>query len=88
MAFIFMLAAIFVAACTAPVQERVSSTNAEVTVGLLTTFEDCRLYKIWDGYRHIFVARCSNTASTEWTEHNGKSSTDYRVETIMDSARR
>lgn len=42
------------------------SSNGEVTVGLLTVFEDCRLYRVQDGLQRVYVARCGLDVQTKW----------------------
>lgn len=56
--------ALTVAACAAPVQEETATSNHEVSVGLLTTFDDCRVYRLNDAGRYIYITRCGDETKT------------------------
>ena len=71
-----MLALLAVAGCDKPAEGPVGSTNAEVTVERLTTFDDCILYRI-KAERTVYVARCGVDvrATEEHSESCGKNCT-------------
>lgn len=78
--FVFASAALL-ASCSAPPQELASSSNAEIEVGLLTTFEDCRVYRFTDGGRHVYIARCGGDHAQSFyreTFYCGKGCIQYR----------
>lgn len=71
---LFALSALIVAACAAPVQEQTATTNGEVSVGLLTTFEGCKVYRLNDAGRYVYIARCGAASGVAYpqTEACGK----------------
>lgn len=78
----FIIPLAIISGCKSSVESIQPSSNKEVAVGLLTTWQDgdvtCKLWRIHDGDR-IYVARCGTDVRVErhytTTTSNGKTTT-------------
>lgn len=79
-----LIAALALSGCYAPAQQSVQSANGDVRSELLTTFEDCRVYRIFDAGRAVYIARCGADVRTEWSNNCGKNCTSYEQSVTVD----
>lgn len=82
-AFIGLLLIALLSGCNVTPQATQTSSNAKITMELLTTWEDdgatCKLWRVWDG-KYVYVARCGGVrAYAEW-QSGGKTKTTHRVD--------
>lgn len=71
---LLILLAIMVTGCTEQAQQEVQSSNRSVSVELLTEFDGCKLYRIYDG-RNVYMAKCGDTVTTSTKQGCGKNCT-------------
>lgn len=79
---LIVLVLVGVCGCDADPLRKVDSANGSVTVELLTTFDDVRLYKVWTGGTAIYVAVHRDGTTAKWDEQDGKVTREVQVQTV------
>jgi hypothetical protein len=72
---IALTAVLFMSGCYAPPQRIEASSNSEVNVELMTEFDGCKVYRLWDFGNRVYIARCGQDVRAEWSTSCGKGCT-------------